>query len=85
MAAWSVRSASVVTFLRAADPAALSAWYRDCLGSTAPGPRALRPEGPDRLRVAAGEQHRLSRMVRAGTVNAAKVPLLIPRVPAARR
>ncbi|MGY6025451.1 LysR family transcriptional regulator [Streptomyces spinosirectus] len=35
-------------------------------------------EAVDRLRVAAGEQHRLSRMVRVGTVNAATVPLLIP-------
>ena len=32
----------------------------------------------DRLRAAAGEQHRISRMVRLGTVNAATVPLLIP-------
>ncbi|GAA3770700.1 LysR substrate-binding domain-containing protein [Streptomyces coacervatus] len=32
----------------------------------------------DRLRSAAGEQHRISRMVRVGTVNAATVPLLIP-------
>jgi DNA-binding transcriptional LysR family regulator len=32
----------------------------------------------DRLRTAAGEQHRISRMVRLGTVNAATVPLLIP-------
>ncbi|MCT9075846.1 LysR family transcriptional regulator [Streptomyces fulvoviolaceus] len=34
----------------------------------------------DRLRGAAGEQHRTSRMVRVGTVNAATVPLLIPAV-----
>ncbi|MFD7132901.1 LysR family transcriptional regulator [Streptomyces sp. NPDC059894] len=34
----------------------------------------------DRLRAAAGEQHRISRMVRVGTVNAATVPLLIPAV-----
>ncbi len=34
----------------------------------------------DRLRAAAGEQHRISRMVRLGTVNAATVPLLIPTV-----
>ncbi|MET8222667.1 LysR family transcriptional regulator [Streptomyces sp. NPDC004082] len=34
----------------------------------------------DRLRGAAGEQHRISRMVRVGTVNAATVPLLIPTV-----
>jgi len=34
----------------------------------------------DRLRSAAGEQHRISRMVRVGTVNAATVPLLIPVV-----
>jgi DNA-binding transcriptional LysR family regulator len=34
----------------------------------------------DRLRAAAGEQHRISRMVRVGTVNAATVPLLIPVV-----
>ncbi|MFE0329711.1 LysR family transcriptional regulator [Streptomyces sp. NPDC003753] len=32
----------------------------------------------DRLRTAAGEQHRISRTVRLGTVNAATVPLLIP-------
>lgn len=32
----------------------------------------------DRLRAAAGEQHRISRTVRLGTVNAATVPLLIP-------
>ena len=37
-------------------------------------------EAVDRLRVAAGEQHRISRMVRVGTVNAATVPLLIPAV-----
>lgn len=35
-------------------------------------------EAVDRLRVAAGEQHRISRMVRVGTVNAATVPLLVP-------
>ncbi|MFD4872258.1 LysR family transcriptional regulator [Streptomyces sp. NPDC058420] len=34
----------------------------------------------DRLRAAAGEQHRISRMVRVGTVNAATVPLLLPVV-----
>ncbi|WP_286247667.1 LysR family transcriptional regulator [Streptomyces graminofaciens] len=34
----------------------------------------------DRLRGAAGEHHRISRMVRVGTVNAATVPLLIPAV-----
>ncbi|MCX4993078.1 MULTISPECIES: LysR family transcriptional regulator [unclassified Streptomyces] len=34
----------------------------------------------DRLRGAAGEQHRVRRMVRVGTVNAATVPLLIPTV-----
>ncbi|OIJ63497.1 LysR family transcriptional regulator [Streptomyces mangrovisoli] len=34
----------------------------------------------DRLRAAAGEQQRISRMVRVGTVNAATVPLLIPVV-----
>ncbi|MER6422996.1 LysR family transcriptional regulator [Streptomyces sp. NPDC001137] len=38
----------------------------------------------DRLRGAAGEQHRTSRMVRVGTVNAATVPLLIPAVQAFR-
>ncbi len=32
----------------------------------------------DRLRAAAGEQHRISRTVRLGTVNAATVPLVIP-------
>ncbi|MFI5685159.1 LysR family transcriptional regulator [Streptomyces sp. NPDC051636] len=37
-------------------------------------------EAVDRLRSAAGEQHRVSRMVRVGTVNAATVPLLIPVV-----
>ncbi|MFF0156362.1 LysR family transcriptional regulator [Streptomyces sp. NPDC005263] len=37
-------------------------------------------EAVDRLRVAAGEQHRISRMVRVGTVNAATVPLLVPAV-----
>ncbi|MGX1543720.1 LysR family transcriptional regulator [Streptomyces adustus] len=35
-------------------------------------------EAVDRLRSAAGEQHRLSRLVRVGTVNAATVSLLIP-------
>ncbi|MER6535731.1 LysR family transcriptional regulator [Streptomyces sp900105755] len=35
-------------------------------------------EAVDRLRVAAGEQHRISRMVRVGTVNTATVPLLVP-------
>ncbi|WP_046729256.1 LysR family transcriptional regulator [Streptomyces humi] len=35
-------------------------------------------EAVDRLRAAAGEQYRISRMVRVGTVNAATVPLLIP-------
>lgn len=35
-------------------------------------------EAVDRLRAAAGEQHRISRMVRVGTVNAATVPLLLP-------
>ncbi|WP_208765800.1 LysR family transcriptional regulator [Streptomyces calvus] len=34
----------------------------------------------DRLRAAAGEQHRVRRMVRVGTVNAATVPLLVPVV-----
>ncbi|WP_457456500.1 LysR family transcriptional regulator [Streptomyces sp. TE5632] len=34
----------------------------------------------DRLRAAAGEQHRIRRMVRVGTVNAATVPLLMPVV-----
>ncbi|MDX3232723.1 LysR family transcriptional regulator [Streptomyces sp. ME19-01-6] len=34
----------------------------------------------DRLRSAADDQHRISRMVRVGTVNAATVPLLIPSV-----
>ncbi|UGQ11965.1 LysR family transcriptional regulator [Yinghuangia sp. ASG 101] len=34
----------------------------------------------DRLRRAADEQHRTSRMVRLGTVNAATVPLLVPAV-----
>ncbi|POX55300.1 LysR family transcriptional regulator [Streptomyces sp. Ru71] len=38
----------------------------------------------DRLRAAAGEQHRVSRMVRVATVNAATVPLLIPVVRAFR-
>jgi DNA-binding transcriptional LysR family regulator len=37
-------------------------------------------EAVDWLRVAAGEQHRISRMVRVGTVNAATVPLLVPVV-----
>ncbi|MFE9452805.1 LysR family transcriptional regulator [Streptomyces sp. NPDC006739] len=37
-------------------------------------------EAVDRLRSAAGEQHRISRMVRVGTVNAATVPLLVPVV-----
>ncbi|KOU69152.1 LysR family transcriptional regulator [Streptomyces sp. MMG1533] len=37
-------------------------------------------EAVDRLREAAGEQHRISRMVRVGTVNAATVPLLVPTV-----
>lgn len=37
-------------------------------------------EAVDRLRGAAGEQHRVSRMVRLGTVNSATVPLLIPTV-----
>ncbi|WP_203599525.1 LysR family transcriptional regulator [Streptomyces sp. SID10853] len=37
-------------------------------------------EALDRLRSAAGEQHRISRMVRVGTVNAATVPLLVPVV-----
>jgi DNA-binding transcriptional LysR family regulator len=37
-------------------------------------------EAVDRLRAAAGEQHRISRMVRVGTVNAATVPLLVPVV-----
>ncbi|GGU58990.1 LysR family transcriptional regulator [Streptomyces lavendofoliae] len=41
-------------------------------------------EAVDRLRAAAGEQHRVSRMVRVGTVNAATVPLLIPVVRAFR-
>lgn len=34
----------------------------------------------DRLRGAAGDQHRISRMVRLGTVNTATVPLVIPTV-----
>jgi DNA-binding transcriptional LysR family regulator len=34
----------------------------------------------DRLRDAAGDQHRISRMVRLGTVNTATVPLVIPTV-----
>ena len=37
-------------------------------------------EAVDGLRAAAGEQHRISRMVRVGTVNAATVPLLVPVV-----
>jgi DNA-binding transcriptional LysR family regulator len=37
-------------------------------------------EAVDRLRVAAGEQHRISRRVLVGTVNAATVPLLVPVV-----
>ncbi|MBZ6102077.1 LysR family transcriptional regulator [Streptomyces olivaceus] len=37
-------------------------------------------EAVDRLRTAAGEQHRVSRMVRVGTVNAATVPLVVPVV-----
>ncbi|MFJ6725160.1 LysR family transcriptional regulator [Streptomyces sp. NPDC091281] len=37
-------------------------------------------EAVDRLRAAAGEQHRISRTVRVGTVNAATVPLLLPAV-----
>ncbi|MFD7994231.1 LysR family transcriptional regulator [Streptomyces mexicanus] len=41
-------------------------------------------EAVDRLRAAAGEQHRVSRMVRVATVNAATVPLLIPVVRAFR-
>jgi DNA-binding transcriptional LysR family regulator len=41
-------------------------------------------EAVDRLRTAAGEQHRVSRVVRVGTVNAATVPLLIPAVRAFR-
>ncbi|MFI1438597.1 LysR family transcriptional regulator [Streptomyces fructofermentans] len=41
-------------------------------------------EAVDRLRSAAGEQHRVSRMVRVGTVNAATVPLLFPAVRAFR-
>ncbi|MGI5400814.1 LysR family transcriptional regulator [Streptomyces sp. CA-135486] len=38
----------------------------------------------DRLRSAADEQHRISRMVRLGTVSTATVPLLIPTVRAFR-
>ncbi|MEU1263846.1 LysR family transcriptional regulator [Streptomyces cellulosae] len=34
----------------------------------------------DRLRGAAGEQHRISRMVRLGTVSTATVPLVVPTV-----
>jgi DNA-binding transcriptional LysR family regulator len=34
----------------------------------------------DRLRQAAGEQHRSIRMIRVGTVNAATVPLLTPAI-----
>jgi DNA-binding transcriptional LysR family regulator len=41
-------------------------------------------EAVDQLRGAAGEQHRISRMVRVGTVNAATVPLLLPAVRAFR-
>lgn len=41
-------------------------------------------ETVDRLRLAAGEQHRISRMARVGTVNAATVALLIPVVRAFR-
>ncbi|MGW2384864.1 LysR family transcriptional regulator [Streptomyces sp. NPDC001658] len=41
-------------------------------------------EAVDRLRSAAGERHRVSRMVRVGTVNAATVPLLVPAVRAFR-
>jgi len=41
-------------------------------------------EAVDRLRAAAGEQHRVSRMVRVATVNAATVPLLVPVVRAFR-
>ncbi|MBO4256665.1 LysR family transcriptional regulator [Streptomyces griseorubiginosus] len=37
-------------------------------------------EAVDRLRSAAGERHRTSRMMRVGTVNAATVPLLVPVV-----
>ncbi|MGW1563545.1 LysR family transcriptional regulator [Streptomyces sp. NPDC002144] len=37
-------------------------------------------EAVDRLRSAAGERHRISRMMRVGTVNAATVPLLVPVV-----
>ncbi|GAA3357142.1 hypothetical protein GCM10017744_026600 [Streptomyces antimycoticus] len=37
-------------------------------------------EAVDRLRDAAGDQHRVSRMIRLGTVNTATVPLLIPAV-----
>lgn len=37
-------------------------------------------EAVDRLRGAAGDQHRVSRMIRLGTVNTATVPLLIPTV-----
>ncbi|OIJ93995.1 hypothetical protein BIV23_36590 [Streptomyces monashensis] len=35
-------------------------------------------EAVDRLRAAAGEQRRISRTVRVGTVSAATVPLLVP-------
>ncbi|KOG43734.1 LysR family transcriptional regulator [Streptomyces resistomycificus] len=41
-------------------------------------------EAVDRLRAAADERHRVSRMVRVGTVNAATVPLLVPVVRAFR-
>ncbi|GLV79489.1 LysR family transcriptional regulator [Streptomyces hygroscopicus subsp. hygroscopicus] len=37
-------------------------------------------EAVDRLRGAAGDQHRVSRMIRLGTANTATVPLLIPAV-----
>lgn len=37
-------------------------------------------EAVDRLRRAAGDQHRTSRMVRLGTVYAATVPLLVPTI-----
>lgn len=41
-------------------------------------------EAVDRLRAAAGEQHRVSHMVRVATVHAATVPLLVPVVRAFR-
>ena len=41
-------------------------------------------EAVDRLRDAAGDQHRVSRMIRLGTVNTATVPLLIPVIRAFR-